>query len=494
MSRFATDTPALSATSHPIQRTGAWAVAVLADRATPQEVTEADLDMVAARLIEDVIVAALAPKDSAAYDWWKVLFALYPNSKATHSKRPRDRAALLPEIVALFVPDAPGSPTWPCTFCGVPAAVVWTKSNLPMYDTNKALNTLPPGVAGWPICRGCRIAAWALPYGAWVTAGSATVLSCEQDAAEREFSARNVLRAKRIMQLGFGGLGAVARPEAVVLRALKVLGPDLPAAATLWSFKNDNQEPWLRVTRTRRAVPAFLATVEGNAEPRRAWRLLELALTRRDKDGQLVTSGPAEAARLLFEAEDGRSRSLLSQLHQLLDEPEKSWSLRNRAALTRLAFIYAEEILGMNSDPDLKPVATVIADWIEYANGAPRGRFAEYRNVALSDYKLGALLMQAHSRLALDGRAVSARPEDWRSLIQQRPRAWEQRMLLFATVLQLLQERGVAVNERPVDPDDEARIEHQLQQPMLGQGDGNSMRDDGVNDDGVNDDDDRGAA
>lgn len=477
VSALAVDPSGLSMTSHPIQRAGAWAVAVLAGRATPREVTGSDLDAVAARLVEDVMTAALAPKDSTAYDWWKVLFALYPNSKATHSKRPRDHAALLPEILALFVPDGSGSPTWPCTFCGVPAAVVWTKSNLPMYDTNKALNTLPPGVAGWPVCRGCRVAAWALPYGAWVTAGSATVLSCEQDAAEREFSARNVLRAKRVMQLGFGGLGAGARPESVVLRALKALGPDLPAAATLWSFKNDNQDPWLRVTRTRRAVPLFLATVEGNAEPRRGWRLLELALTRRDKKGQPVTSGPAEAARLLFEAEDGRSRSLLSQLHQLLDEPEKSWSLRNRAALTRLAFIYAEEILGMN--PDLKPVATVIADWIEHGSGAPRGRLAEYRNVALSDYKLGALLMQAHFRLTLDGRAVAATPEDWRPLIQQRPRAWEQRMLLSATVLQLLQERGVAVNEKPVDPDDEARTELLMERPILG---------------GEDDDDDMGAA
>ncbi|MEV7089788.1 hypothetical protein AB0O07_28525 [Streptomyces sp. NPDC093085] len=479
MSPLATDSTWLIATSHPIQRAGAWAVAVLAGRTTPQDVTHADLDAVAARLVEDVMAAALAPKDpdSAAYGWWKVLLALYPNSKATHNKRPRDHAALLPEILALFVPDAPGSPAWPCTFCGVPAAVLWTKKNLPLYDTDKMLNTLPPGVAGWPICRGCRIAAWALPYGAWVTTGSATVLSCEQDAAEREFSARNVLRAERVMQLGFGKAGTGARPEPVVLRALKALGPDLPAAATLWSFKNDNQHPWLRVTQTRRAVPRFLATVEGNAEPRRGWRLLELALTRRDKAGRPVTSGPAEAARLLFEAEDGRSRSLPAQLHQLLDKPEKSWSLRNRAALTRLAFIYAEEILGMN--PDLKPVATVIADWIEHGGGAPRGRLAEYRNVALSDYKLGALLMQAHFRLTFDGRAVAATPEDWRPLIQQRPRAWEQRMLLSATVLQLLQERGVAVNERPVDPDDEARTELLVERPILGDED---------------DDDDRGAA
>ncbi|MET9553634.1 hypothetical protein [Streptomyces sp. NPDC006645] len=474
MSALATNIPALSVTSHPIQRAGAWSVAVLAGRAEPQEVTVPDLDAVADRLVEDVMAAALAPKDSAAYDWWKVLFALYPNSKATHSKRPRDRDVLMPEITALFVPDVPGSPGRPCTFCGTPAAAVWTKSNLPMYDTSKALNTLPPGLAGWPVCRGCRIAVWALPYGAWVTPGSATVVSCEQESAEREFTARNVLRAKRIMQLGFGGPAEADRPERLALRALRDRCPERSAATTLWSFKNDNQEPWLRVTRTRRAVPLFLAAVEGNAEPRRGWWLLEMALTRRDEDGMLVASGSAEAARLLFEAEDGRSRSLLAQLHRLLDEPEKSWSLRNRAALTRLAFIYAEEILGMT--PDLKPVATVIVDWIEHGGGTPRGRLAEYRNVALSDYKLGALLMQAHFRLTLDGRVVAAGPDDWRPLIQQRPRAWEQRMLLSATVLQLLQVRGVALTERAVYSAELVRAERLVDAQILHAEDDDELR------------------
>ncbi|WP_199844322.1 hypothetical protein [Streptomyces sp. RTd22] len=467
MSASTTAAAPLSATSHPLQRAGAWAVAVLGGRETPQEITEADLDAVASRLVGDVSTAAVAAKETAAYDWWKVLFALYPNSKATHSKRPRDKATLREALAELFVTDDLHKPAHPCTFCGTPAAVVWAKSTLPMFDTNKALNTLPPGIAGWPVCRGCRIAAWALPYGAWITAGSATVLSCEEEAAERAFAARNVRRARQIMHLGFDGLVAGARAELVAVRAMRSLRTGLPAAATLWSFKNDNQEPWLRVTRTRRAVPVFLATVEGNAELSRGWRLLELVLARHDKNGQLLASGAGEAARLLFEAEDGRSRSLLRQLHYLLHASERHWSTRNRAALTRLAFTYAKEILGMN--PDLKPVATVVADWIEHGSGNPRGRLAEYRNVALSDYKLGTLLMQAHFRLTLDGRPVVASPEDWRPLIQQRPRAWEQRMLLAATVLQILQERGVAVSEaRAAEPDEEARTERLLEQPLLG--------------------------
>ncbi|WP_234347916.1 hypothetical protein [Streptomyces specialis] len=455
---------ALALTSHPLQRAGAWAAAVLAERPTPRAVTEQDLDRVVARLVEDVCSAATAGKSEPAYDWWKVLFALYPNSKATHSKRPSDRELLRAGIAELFVPDVAQSAKYPCVFCGNPASAVWTKANLPMFDTNKALNTLPPAVPGWPVCRGCRIAAWALPYGAWVTAGSATVLSCESESAERRFAERNVLRARRVMQLGFTSLKAGARPELVALHALKSVGAEL-SATTLWSFKNDNQEPWLRVTRTRRAVPRFLAVVQGNVPLRRGWRLLESALTRRDAKGAVVISGPAEAARLLFEAEDGRSRSFPFQLHRVLHDSGRHWSPQAQADLTRLAFTYAKEVLDM--EPDLKPVATLIADWIQFGSGSPRGRLAEYRNVALSGYKLGALLTDANFRLMLDGREAAVGPEDWKPLIRQRPGSWEQRMLLSASVLQLLRERGIAVADRPADPEEEARVERLLERPLL---------------------------
>ncbi|WP_187144804.1 hypothetical protein [Streptomyces sp. So13.3] len=462
----------LRATSHPLQRAGAWAAAVMAGCERPDQVGVSDLDEVAARIVADACRAAVAAKDAPAYDWWKVLFALYPNAKVTHAGRTRDEDVLRAALAGMFAPDALDGGTWPCTFCGTDASALWAKSMLPMFDTNKALNTLPPGVAGWPVCRGCRVAMWALPYGSWVTAGSATVLSCEREGAERQFAERNVQRARRIMHAGFTGLAAGARPELVVLRALRGVGPEL-CATTLWSFKNDNQDPWLRVTRTRRAIPRFLAMVEGNAPLRRGWRLLELALTQRDKSGKVAAHGAAEAARLLFEAEDGRSRSVLRQVNYLLREAEGTWSPRDLSDLARLAFTYAEEILGM--DVDLMPVATVIADWIEHGSGSPRGRLAEYRSVALSDYKLGLLLVQAHGRLWFDGRPPQAGPEDWKPLLQQRSRAWEQRMLLFASVSKLLVERGVAVNEKPVDAQERERTERLVELPVLALDDDDEM-------------------
>ncbi|MFF2021086.1 hypothetical protein ACFVW2_04650 [Streptomyces sp. NPDC058171] len=453
----------MSATGHPFQRAGAWAAAVIAGRENPEQVGVEDLDGVANSVLTDATHAAAAGKNAAAYDWWKVLFALYPNSKVTHAKRPGDKVLLRDALIPMFAPDDNTKRSFPCTFCGESASAVWAKSMLPLFDTNKALNSLPPGLRGWPVCRGCRIALWTLPYGSWVTAGSATVLSCETPATEKEFAVRNVTRARRIIHAGFSGLGAGARPELIALRALRAADGGL-SSATLWSFKNDNQEPWLRVTRTRRAVPRFLATVDGNRALHRGWRLLELALTQRDQGGQVSVDGAGEAARLVFEAEDGRSRSLVGQVHRLLWETGR-WTHVDRTALTSLAFRYEKEVYGV--EPDLRGVATLIADWIEHGSGNPRGRLAEYRNAGLSGYLLGQLLYQASFRLKFDGREVATDPEAWQPLIQKRPRAWEHRMLLGAEVLRVLGERGVEVAEPPKDATEREQVEEMVNQPVL---------------------------
>ncbi|MFI8200761.1 hypothetical protein ACIF6K_30295 [Streptomyces sp. NPDC085942] len=454
----------LTASGHPLQRAGAWAAAVMAGRSHPDDVTTADAERVVQVMVQDVLSAATAVKATDRYDWWKVLYALYPNSKATRSSRPRDRALLQAEVEALFVADT-AQAVGPCAFCSRPASVLWAKSNLPLFDSSSVVNMLPLQMRGWPVCYGCRIAMWALPYGAWVSAGSATVLSCESEEAIGQFARRNVQRARRIIQAGFTGLSAGASPEYVTLVALRDAAPGL-CATTLWTFKNDNQEPWLRVTQTRRAVPVFLARVDANAALRRGWHLLTRSLTRYDKAGKVTAHGVQEAARLLFEAEDGRSQSLLLRLHDLLkDDTGRFLPGGGREGLARLALVYAQEVLGMTSD--VTAVATLIAQWIARGT-SPRGRFAEYRSVALSDYKLGMLLMQAYSRLLLDGQAPAlAGPEQWQALIQRRPRAWEQRMLLFAQVSVLLQQQGVAISDPPANGEEQRRLEALENQPIL---------------------------
>lgn len=441
----------LTLTGHPVQRCAAWAVAVLAGREHPDEVSADDLDSVAGRLVDDVVRAATAAKEAVAYDWWKVLFALYPNSKATHGGRTRDADVLRPQIADLFAIDPMSVRLRPCTFCGSPSGVLWTKANLPLFDTDRAVNTLPPRSAGWAVCRPCRIAMWALPYGAQVTAGSATVLTCEDEHVERQFVQRNVKRSARIRQLGFSGLRADASPEAVTLAVLADPAVHRPVGTTLWMFKNDNQDPWLRVTSTRVAVAGFLRHLQADPRAWEGWRHLSRALTRRDAQGVVVQRGADAAAKTLFDREGQQTDGLLRTLRARAQRTDQvsPRALRAWGALSRL---YAKEMYGMDSS-GLKPVVDVLVGWIT-AEKNPRGRFVEYRDVASYSYKLQQLLMKATARLVLDGRCPADVTEAMPMLTGEGAQGWRLRGQLFFEVVAVLMERGVQIGKK-TETDDE---------------------------------------
>ncbi|WP_320064954.1 hypothetical protein [Micromonospora sp. RTGN7] len=60
--------PALASTTHPLQSCGAWAVAVLAGRSDPGDVTPEDLDTVAAALVDDIVERAKLLADRTVPD------------------------------------------------------------------------------------------------------------------------------------------------------------------------------------------------------------------------------------------------------------------------------------------------------------------------------------------------------------------------------------------------------------------------------------------
>ncbi|MGH3942098.1 MAG: hypothetical protein ACRDTG_26445 [Pseudonocardiaceae bacterium] len=438
----------LKLTGHPMQRCGAWSVTLLASRDHPDQVSPDDLDSVAGQLVDDVVRAATAAKESAPYDWWKVLFALYPNSKATHSGRPKDANVLRPRIADLFTADPMSARIRPCTFCGSPSGVLWTKTNLPLFDTDHAVNTLPPRSAGWPVCRACRIAMWALPYGARVTAGSATVLTCEDTRVERKFAQRNVTRAARIRQMGFSGSGADASPEYVTLAVLSDPAVHRLVGTTLWMFKNDNQDPWLRVTGTRVAVAGFLHRMQADPQAWDGWRCLRGVLTRRDSEGVVVQHGADAAAKTLFDGESERSDRLL---RTLLARAQQTDQVSQRALLAwgALSRLYVKEMYEMDSS-GLKPVVDVLAEWIT-AETNPRGRFGEYQSIANDAYKLNGLLMKALARLVLDGHRPADVTETAPTLLASGPQGWRFRSQLFFEVVAELMARGVQIGKKTDD-------------------------------------------
>jgi CRISPR-associated protein Cst1 len=366
-------------------------------------VTAGDLDSLAEMVVGDVVRAATSRQNEAGYGWWKVLFALYPNSKASHSKRPSDPEVLAPAIAELFASDQARGVLRPCVFCGTSSGVVWAKSTLPLFDTDRTVNVVPPGVPGWPVCRACRLSMWTLPYGAWLTAGSATVLTCDEPEVERAFIGGNLRRAARIRQAGFVGLPATASPELVALQVLRRHGGQASVSATLWMFKNDNQEPWLRVTGTRLAVAGFIRRLGDTPSARRGWSSLSRSMTRRDKDGAVTVGGRTLLAKALFDPEgrlrDDLLRHLRGRAEHIEDEPAKvvaGWRALHRT--------YLKEMYGMDAG-QLKPVTELITVWIT-AESNPRGRFNEYRLAAPRAYQLRNLLMQAQGRLVLDGHRV----------------------------------------------------------------------------------------
>lgn len=463
-----TDVAIVRLTGNPLQRCGARAVAVLAGTGSPEDVTPAVLDGVAERVIADIVRAAAADKDGDGYDWWKVLFALYPNSPATHSKRSRDPGELRQVIARLFAPDT-SAVTSPCAFCGQPAGTLWGKDKLPMFDSVKSVNTLPPGLAGWPVCRGCRIAIWALPYGAWVTAGSATVMTCAQDVVERRFAECNVLRAGRIQHAGFSGLPADASPETVTLSALRKHATRAAVGSTLWVFKNDNQDAWLRVTSTRGGVPAFIRKLFADPACRAGWRALQGVLTERDKDGHVKASGIAAAARTLFDPADQPGNQAADRLQRELLRQGASIDKRTARTLTAwraLCGLYLEVIYGMDVG-QVKPARELIADWI-MAEPNPRGRFNRYAKASTRWSELQRLFMDATARLLLDG----GQPPDITAvapaLLAPDTNGWRLRGLLFFDVVADLVSRGAPIGHKTSSDDpDEDLTEETFSPPPL---------------------------
>lgn len=440
-------------TGHPLQRCGARAVAELA-KVSVRDVTADALDVVADTVTRAIVRGAAAVNDTDAYDWWKVLFALYPNSPATHSKRSRDPAELKIVISQLFAADQEDKDAAPCEFCGQPTTVVWGKDKLPMFDSLKAVNTLPPGLAGWPVCRACRIAMWTLPYGAWVTAGSATVLSCPQDEIERRFVRRNVERARRIQLLGFTGLSAHASPETVTLGALREHGGRAAIGTTLWVFKNDNQDAWLRVTSTRGGIPTFIRAMFADPDCRAGWGALQAVLIERDKDGDIKASGVAAAARTLFDPAERPGSPVVDRLPRELLRLSKDLDKRTGRTLTAwraLCRLYLEVIHQMDAG-QVKPARELITAWIMQEPN-PRGRFNEYVGAAGRAYELQKLMMRAAARLMLDGRQPADISAVAPALFASDANGWRLRGLLFFDVIGDLVSQGVEIG-RTATPDD----------------------------------------
>lgn len=429
-------------TSHPFQRAGAWTVACLAGRDHPDRVTEADLDAAVERIVADEVMAAVVDKGAAGYGWWKVMFNFFPNSATTHATRAHDPDVLARSMRALFEPDDTASETWPCVYCGQQAGAVWGKTGLQLVASERLLNTTPPGVAGWPVCRPCRVAARALPYGSALAPAVATVLAASDEEVERAFVA-DCWRANRSM-LAAGAQDVPGRsesPEAAVVRVVRSL-PRARGDGTLWTFKNANDpaQAVLRVDHLRGGTPSFLVRLGADPLAEAGWRAMERALTVPRRDGTVIRGSDA-VARLLFHREttEGRWRA---DLVQKASSIARSGSVAgpDLALFGALVRRYVKEVLALTEDVlgRVEEVADAVASYIKTASS--RGRFQVFRR-ADRPWSLARYLREVEAdRILSGGGPARITASSWNLLSGSDARAQTARDLLFFAVCERLPE------------------------------------------------------
>jgi CRISPR-associated protein Cst1 len=226
-------------TPFPFQRVGAHAAAAIAGKPAPDALTADDLDAVVKTIVGDCAAAAAAAKDGPGYAWWKVLFACFPNSPATHAARARwGDTGIRDRLEALFAPDA--EVTGPCDMCGEPAAQRWGKGLRPLAASAKYINNGPVR----PLCRECRICMWTLPYGS--ASNGKLVITAESGATKT--SGCEIAIARRCTALNREAIAARLTDWPSGAWYLDPAWGGLrehPEDLTLLRWRDDSKEPWL---------------------------------------------------------------------------------------------------------------------------------------------------------------------------------------------------------------------------------------------------------
>src|SRR5699024_10467940 len=314
-------------THHWIQRAGARAAAVLAGRSEPAQLTPDDVDRVVERIITDAVAAAQAPKKGPGYAWWMALAAAYPNSPVVHpSRRRRTAGELRTKLDALFAPDGAGA-RWYCSCCNRPAAQRWGKSLWPLTDSVNHINNSPDGVGGHPVCRSCRMCAWALPYASAHNGSQILTPDTDDEDLAMELARAMVERNLQAIEEQWS-----AWPRSWSATALAEPLRAHPAELTALDWRNDNQEPFVY----ERCVdmptarwwahlgPEHQAAVERAAGERPVWSLLSEPRTLHTSQAlllrTLVEQARTSALDELAEGALGEYSRNLAQAAQLLLE------------------------------------------------------------------------------------------------------------------------------------------------------------------------------
>lgn len=427
-------------TAHPLQRVGAYALALLGKAARPESLTADGFRRAMETIVTDSVNAALVRDTKSERGFWlKCSHSFFPNSKMNHPGNGRKDDAAIRDAVAewLSTPETPIRPGVACVLCGRAAVGFFGKMDVPLAESDLYRNTTPRGHEGLALCRPCLCSFRALPYGCRLTGGPAIALHSWDERFMARTLSRRVERNRQLITMRAAEKGGLADREVVALRALRDYEDRLTAGVELLVFSNDNRNQMLQIQSMDQPMAEWLRRT---ARPprRRGFPVLLRAHATKDRPGI------AGLARNAFEAPErivGACRRYLSA------DLGRGVVRSDTGDLAALCMSFLIEVMRMNQTEvdEINAVGRRVAAWLYADNSA--GKLREFYTTLKDPRRMRRWLHRRDLDGLLDPDRRTEEPliteRQYRLLFDPEVEsAWLHREVLVVSVVQRLHELG----------------------------------------------------
>ncbi|GII76646.1 hypothetical protein Sru01_16280 [Sphaerisporangium rufum] len=432
-------------TAHPLQRVGAYALAVLGGVPTPDRLTPEALDQAVKTMTKDALHAALVRNTKRDNGFWlKASMSFFPNSKMNHLSNAKKDDATVTEAVQTWR-KCPAPESWPdaaCVLCGRRAVGFYGKVDVPLAESDLYRNSTPRGHAGMALCHPCLSAFYALPYGCRLTGGPSIALYSWDEKFMARTLSRRVERNKMLIALGKPDSSGIPAREVVALQALRGHEDRMTAGVELMVFSNNNRGQTLEIQSMEQPLAEWLRR---SARPPRR-RGFPALLRAHARPG---TPGIVGLARNAFRSPDRIAGACARYLIAGLD---RGVVRDDTADLAELCFSLVTEVLTMNQHEtdEIRAAGRQVAAWVAAENSA--GALRQFNATVRDKSRMQHWLRRRNLDALLDPKSPIEGPliteEQFRLLFDPEvEHAWFHRQLLTVSVVQRLHE----LDFRPAD-------------------------------------------
>ncbi len=414
----------LEYTGHPLVDVGIATIAAFAHKRDPTQLTEADLDAIAAYMRENYVVDPLK----------SFLTVAFPNSGFTqpaYNKAPEKREIYAERVLGAYRPDAPKLNV-PGIFTGKPAAGIpldvkgklppgrTYRQHIPLITGEGVINFFPYGDAGLPVSGEALLALQALPLGCAKSQGRLLAVHSDDPEITYRFAREFLQHNLRAIQLARDA-GEKKLPEAphrtatLFIETLiklereraQAAKEDTPASVTAYHFSNSGQGVDLDIYHLPMEILDFIRTATAT-NYRETWNKLvhrgwEITQARRRRKGESpVTPEPRynvfyedllrlpENARFFIRTYFLR----IPQRNVRKGDPRSGYSLREEADLVSWSMLdlFLRKVMHMDREriERIRELGDTLAEYVDQEND--RRFFRAFLTVGRYEYLRTALI------------------------------------------------------------------------------------------------------